>query len=106
MRSFGWSTLVMVANAAPAAVAAAVEALAEHFVLEHGAPDRATARAAAEQEIAFAASLCDHEPGTLLTVFRQFGPEGIVEQFATVHREPEASGGVDLLALATRQEEP
>lgn len=105
-RSFGWSTLVMVANAAPAAVELAVSALTEHFMQEHGAPDRDAARDAAEGEIAFASSLCEHEPGTLLTVFRQLGPDGIVEQFATVLRDAEPSGGVDLLGLAARHAEP
>ena len=101
-RSFGWSTLVMVANAAPGAIETATDALANHFMREHGAPDQAEARSVAEREIEFAASLCEHEPGTLLTVFRQLGPDGIVEQFATVLRDPEPSGGVDLLALAAR----
>jgi hypothetical protein len=46
--------------------------------------------------------------GTLLTIFRQDGPDGVVEQFATVTRDqtPDAASGpdfgepIDLLALA------
>ena len=108
--SFGWSTLVMVADAPPAVVASVTDALARHFVERHGAPSLDAAREVAAREVAFAASLCDHPVGTLLTIFRQHGPDGIVEQFATVTRDaapPEAGGPdfgkpFDLLALAAR----
>jgi len=103
--SFGWSTLVMVSDASPDAVHAATEALADHFVRHLGAPGRDAAHEVAAQEVAFAASLCDHPVGTLLTLYRQHGPEGIVEQFATVTREADAPSGVDLLALAARRED-
>jgi hypothetical protein len=106
--SFGWSTLVMVSDAAPEVVAAVTEALARHFVAVHGAPGMAAAREVAAREVAFAAGLCEHPVGTLLTIFRQDGPDGVVEQFATVTREqaPDAASGpdfgepIDLLALA------
>ncbi len=108
--SFGWSTLVMVADAAPAVVASVTDVLAQRFVDRHGAPSLDAAREVAEREVAFAASLCEHPVGTLLTIFRQHGPDGIVEQFATVTRDaapPEAAGPdfgkpFDLLALAAR----
>ncbi len=105
--SFGWSTLVMVSDAPDAAVEAATDALARHFVARHGAPDLAAARAVAAEEIAFAASLCEHKIGTLLTLFRQHGPDGVVEQFATLTRNapaesagPEFGQPLDLRALA------
>ena len=107
--SFGWSTLVMVADAPDAVVQATTDALARHFVGQHGAPNLEAARAVAEREVAFAASLCEHPVGTLLTVFRQHGPDGVVEQFATVTRDPAPAGPgggpdfgqpFDLLALA------
>jgi hypothetical protein len=106
--SFGWSTLVMVSDATPEVVAATTEALARHFVAVHGAPGMAAAREVAAREVAFAAGLCEHPVGTLLTIFRQNGPDGVVEQFATVTRNqvPDAASGpdfgepIDLLALA------
>ena len=112
--SFGWSTLVMVADAPPAVVAEVTDALAEHFMDRHGAPSWNAARDVAAREVAFAASLCEHPVGTLLTVFRQHGPDGIVEQFATVTRDPgpmdlgapDFGQPLDLLALAAQPGAP
>ncbi len=111
--SFGWSTLVMVADAPDAVVQATTDALAWHFLDQHGAPSFAAAREVAVREVDFAASLCDHPVGTLLTIFRQHGPDGVVEQFATVTRDPaplDSGGGpnfgqpFDLLALAATRD--
>jgi hypothetical protein len=113
--SFGWSTLVMVADAPDAVVQETTDALARHFVERHGAPSLAAAREVAEQEVLFAASLCEHPVGTLLTLFRQHGPDGVVEQFATVTRDPaplDAGTGrdfgqpFDLMALAASRNTP
>ena len=82
--SFGWSTLVMVATATHEAVEQATASLARHFVDEHGAPSMEAAREVAEREIAFAASLCGHPPGTLLAVTRELGAEGLTERFKTI----------------------
>jgi len=111
--SFGWSTLVMVADASDAVMRSITDALAQHFVDRHGAPSLTAARQVAEREVAFAASLCDHPVGTLLTIFRQHGPDGVVEQFATVTREakPDYGAGLDfgkpfdLLALAAQRDD-
>lgn len=84
--SFGRSTFVMVGEIEQDAFEDAVARLAAHFVAEYGAPDMATARAAAADEAAFAAGLCEYPVGTLITVERSFGPEGIVERFRTVDR--------------------
>ena len=86
--SFGRSTFVMVGEIDRAGFDSAVDRLAAHFVAEYSAPDMAAARAAAREEASFAASLCDHPVGTLITVHRSFGPDGMVEQFRTVDREP------------------
>ena len=50
-----------------------------------GAPDLAAARAAAEEEVAFAASLCDHPRDTLIAVRRTFEDGAIREAFRTLH---------------------
>ena len=57
--SFGWSTLVQIVEASEDDRAAVVEMLGRQFHERLGAPDLAAARAAAEEEVAFAASLCD-----------------------------------------------
>jgi hypothetical protein len=44
----------------------------------------AAARAAAEDEVAFAASLCDHPRDTLIAVRRAFEDGGIREAFRTL----------------------
>ncbi|HYZ61093.1 MAG TPA: DUF6505 family protein, partial [Acetobacteraceae bacterium] len=98
--SFGWSTFVMVAHADDDTVAAATEALARHFVERHGAPSIDAARPVAAREIAFTASLCQHPVGTLLTVSRRHGPDGVIESFATVSPDAEPGQGFDLIALA------
>jgi hypothetical protein len=83
--SFGWSTLVQVVNAREEDRAALVETLARQFVERLGPPGLAEARAAAEQEVAFAASLCDHAPDTLIAVHRSFDAGEIREAFRTLH---------------------
>lgn len=85
LASFGWSTLVEVAEATAAQRAAAVAALAAHLRARHGAPDEAAARAAAEEEIAFAESLCDHPPGTILALSRTLDGGEQRERFRTLH---------------------
>lgn len=84
--SFGWSTLVEVAEATAAEREAAVAALAAHIHSEYGAPNETAARAAAEEEITFAESLCDHPPGTVLALSRSIEESTVRERFRTLHR--------------------
>ena len=86
--SFGWSTLVEVVEASATDRAAAVAALAAHIRAAHGAPDDAAARAAAEDEIAFAETLCDHPPGTLVALSRSAEGGDVRERFRTLHERP------------------
>jgi hypothetical protein len=119
IESFGWSTLAVVTEASAEERAAAVERLAAQLVARCGAPDLVTARAAAEEEVAFAASLCDHEPETLLGLQRTAEGESVRESFRTLHRrasriepigafrfveveEEEHGEEVDLAALARK----
>jgi hypothetical protein len=88
--SFGWSTLVAVAEIAPADLEAVIEALARHFVDRYSAPSLEVAREAARAEAEFARSLCEHPINTLIAVERALGPDGIVERFRTI--EPLAGG--------------
>jgi hypothetical protein len=117
VESFGWSTLVVVTPASAEERAAAVTRLAEQLVAQCGAPDLHIAYAAAEEELEFAASLCDHQEGTLLGLHRVTEGGAIRESFRTLHRranrlepmgafqvievdEEEPAEEVDLLALA------
>jgi hypothetical protein len=82
--SMGWSTLVQVVVASESDRAALVETLANTLCERFGAPDRGSALAAAEEEVAFAASLCDHPADTLVAVRRTFEGGGIREAFRTL----------------------
>jgi len=82
--SFGWSTLAVVTEASEEERQAAVERLAEQLVARCGAPDMEQARRAAEEEIAFAQSLCDHLPNTMLTLHRTAEEAGVRETFSTI----------------------
>jgi hypothetical protein len=64
-------------------------ALAAHIHLVHGAPDEAAARAAAEEELAFAEQLCDHPPGTVLALTRSIEGGEQRERFRTLHLRAE-----------------
>jgi hypothetical protein len=116
--SLGWSTLVQVVEAEQADRAALVEMLATQLFERLGAPDPDTARAASEDEVAFAASLCDHPRDTLIAVRRTFEDNAIRETFRTlrprgtrkpmrafslvevVEEEPAPGETVDLITLA------
>ena len=84
INSLGWSTLVQVVDASEEDRAAAVELLARRLVEHFGAPDLGTARPAAEEEIAFAASLSEHPKGMLVALARKFENGAIREAFRTL----------------------
>lgn len=94
--SFGWSTLAIVSEATEAEREIMVERLAAKLLEKFGAPDLAAARLAAEDEVAFAASLCDHAPQTLLAVQRSVEGGEIRERFRTL-RPRQAAAGTDSL---------
>ena len=82
--SLGFSTLVQIVEANDADRAAAVETLAAQLVARFGAPDLATARRAAAEEFAFAASLTDHPTDTLIAMHRVQADGAIRETFRTL----------------------
>jgi hypothetical protein len=99
--SLGWSTLAIVTEATAADLQGAVECLAAHFLAQFGAPDRQAARLAAEEEVAFAASLCDHSPQTLLAVQRSVENCEMCERFRTL-KPRQAAPGADRLHAQAR----
>ena len=99
--SLGWSTLAIVTEASEAERQAMVERLAGQLLAKFGAPSIEAARGAAEEEIAFAASLCDHPPQTLLAVQRNVEDGEIRERFRTL-KPREASEDADRLHAHAR----
>ena len=81
VRSWGWSTLVQIVPATEDDRRALVELLAAQLVERFGAPDLATARLAAEEEVTFAQSLCTHPISTLIAVHRSASDGEVRESF-------------------------
>jgi hypothetical protein len=85
VQSFGWSTLAQVVEVSEAQYKVALESLIYQFREQLGAPDLAAASSAAEEELAFAASLCDRPTDTLIAVNRTFEDGAIRESFRSLH---------------------
>lgn len=81
VRSWGWSTLVQIVHATEDDRRMLVELLAGQLVERFGAPDIAVARLAAEEEVAFAQSLCTHPISALIAVHRAAGDGEVRELF-------------------------
>jgi hypothetical protein len=82
--SLGWSTLVQIVETDDAGRAAAVDELAHRLIDHYGAPDMDAARAAADEELTFAASLCNHDIDTLIALHRTAENGEIREAFRTL----------------------
>jgi hypothetical protein len=89
--SLGWSTLAQIVEASEQDRLIATDMLTRRLVECFGAPDLATARPAAEEEIAFAASLSDHPTGMLVAVSRRYEDGATREVFRTL--SPRGSTG-------------
>ena len=81
VQSWGWSTLVQIVPATEHDRRALVELLAGQLVERFGAPDLPTARLAAEEEVAFAQSLCTHPVSALIAVHRSASYGEVRESF-------------------------
>jgi hypothetical protein len=119
--SLGWSTLVQIVEASADDRQTVLVTLARQLVENFGAPDMDAARAAAEEEVAFAESLCSQPQDTLVAVHRSFADGEVRETFRTlrpragqkparafsfleVEGEDEQPGeSVDLVGLAVRE---
>lgn len=118
--SLGWSTLVQIVEADEAERAQVVDLLARQLLAHFGAPDLAAARTAAEEEVAFAQSLCNQPIDTLIAVHRTSEDGEVREAFRTlrpregakparafsfmeVEGEEEPGEEVDLIAMAGRE---
>ncbi len=77
--SFGWSTLVEIAEIDDDEYQDVIDRLAAHFIEDYGAPHLQAALPAAGEEAEYTGSLCAHQVHTLLALEREFSEEGIVE---------------------------
>ncbi|KQO67026.1 DUF6505 family protein [Methylobacterium sp. Leaf89] len=100
--SLGFSTLVVVTEASETERDAAVEDLARHLHERLGAPDRVTARAAAREELDFAASLCGVPVGSVVAMHRTQTDGEITEAFRTLHQRDAGTPGADRLHAHAR----
>lgn len=98
--SLGFSTLVVVQPIRPEEYAAALESLACRLMERLGAPGPDAARAAAADELAFAASLADPDEGTLVALRRTFEDGEIREQYRTLAARERTAGADGLHAQA------
>jgi hypothetical protein len=103
LSSFGFSTLAEIAECGPTAFAQARAALAAHLVEAHGAPDQATAEAAADDELAFAAAVADLPVGTVIALHRSLEDGEIRERFRSL--APRADRPAPVFALI-REDDP
>lgn len=81
VQSWGWSTLAQIVPASEEDCQALIEFLARQLIDRFGAPDIAVARAAAEEEVAFAQSLCTHPISSLIAVHRSARDGEVHETF-------------------------
>ena len=120
VNSLGWSTLVQIVQTTQAERTSLVEHLAEQLVRHFGAPTGAAAKAAAEEEVAFAESLCTVPQDSIIAVHRTYEDGAVRESFRTLRPregvkparvfsfletegEEEPSEQIDLAALAQRE---
>jgi len=84
LESFGFATFACIAEVADGEFKRAVDLLAYRLFAELGAPDLAAARAAAKEEVTFAAGLCAHPVNTVIAVARNMSEEGVREKFRVI----------------------
>jgi hypothetical protein len=84
VESLGWSTLAQIVEASDADRANLVAMLAQQLLRNFGAPDLPSAAAAAEEEVAFAGSLCSQPQDTLIAVHRSYNDGEVRESFRTL----------------------
>lgn len=94
--SLGWSTLAVVTETTEVERQGVTTRLAAQLMAKFGAPDMEAALAAAQEEVAFAASLCAPPPQTILAVQRTVENGEIRERFRTL-KPREAEAGSDRL---------
>jgi hypothetical protein len=80
--------------------------LAAQLVREFGAPDLVSARVAAREEVAFAASLCDHPAGVIVAVTRSVEGGSIREAFRSLRPAAQTPSQAFSFVEIAGEEEP
>lgn len=105
--SLGRSTLVQIVDATEQDHDDVVAVLAAQLVEQFGAPDLATAREAAREEVAFAASLCDHPAGVIIAVTRSVEDGAIRETFRSLRPAAQSpSRAFEFVEIVGAEQEP
>ncbi len=88
LETTGRVTFVAVTQIEQVEVDRLTDSLAEHFVTYYGAPDLASARPVAAEELRHMAGMCDeHAANTLLTVSRELTEAGVRETFRVIEAQ-------------------
>ena len=87
--SFGRATFVLIKEISDEQYQLVVSRLAEYIFKYYGAPDIFVAIEAARREVEFAAGLCEHPIGTMLSIEREFTDNGISERFQVIQNQGE-----------------
>lgn len=91
LETTGRVTFVAVTRIEQAELDGLVDLLAQHFVTTYGAPDLASARPVATEELRQMREICaDHSANTLLTVSRELSDAGVRESYRSI--EPQSAG--------------
>jgi hypothetical protein len=105
--SLGRSTLVQIVDATERDQENVVGLLAAQLVEQFGAPDLASAREAAKEEVAFAASLCDNPAGVIVAVTRSVEGGSIREAFRSLRPAAQSpSRAFDFVEIVGAEQEP
>ena len=94
--SFGWSTLVEIAEISEDEFQGVVDRLAAHLMSHYGAPHIAAALPAAGDEADYASTICEHKLHTLLAIEREFGDEGIEESLKVIRPNAASHEGLKI----------
>jgi hypothetical protein len=103
-RTFGWSTLVEIAEISEDEYQGVIDRLAAHFMEHYGAPHIAAALPAAGDEADYAATICEYELHTLIAIEREFGEEGLEESLKVIRPSAAGHDGLKLWGVAEDDE--
>ena len=78
--SFGNSTFVQVVEISNHEYEQAIQTLSKYLTDVHNAPSQGAAKSASQQEIDDMVAMCDHPPGTLLSIERSIADQNITEK--------------------------
>lgn len=99
-RTFGWSSLVEIAEISEDEYQDVIDRLAAHFMENYGAPHIAAALPAAGDEADYAAVICEYDLHTLLAIEREFGEEGLEESLKVIRPSAAGHDGLKLWGIA------